>query len=70
VDILPDDLISDDETAADLGVKTTTLASWRSLGRGPDFFKVGRTVKYSRSLNKEWIAAQRRRPRTRAVATA
>jgi hypothetical protein len=67
VDILPDDLISDDETATELGVKKATLSSWRSTGKGPDFFKVGRTVKYSRTINRQWVSAQRRRPRPRTA---
>jgi hypothetical protein len=59
----PNDLISSAETAEDLDVEEATLAHWRSTGRGPDFWKWGRTVKYSRSVNAAWKAAQRRSPR-------
>jgi hypothetical protein len=59
----PDDLITDQETADDFEVQTSTLAWWRSQGQGPDFFKIGRKVFYSRRLNAEWKAQQRRSPR-------
>jgi hypothetical protein len=58
----PDDLISAEETAADLHVKPQTLASWRATGLGPDFFKLGRAVYYSRKVTAEWKAKQRRSP--------
>jgi hypothetical protein len=34
----PDDLIPEDEAAVDLRVKRSTLAAWRSTGKGPDFW--------------------------------
>jgi hypothetical protein len=44
----PDDVgISDVETAKILHVKPQTLATWRSEGRGPWFFKVGRAIQYT-----------------------
>ena len=61
-----EDLIDEDETSRDLGVKTTTLASWRATGKGPDFYKFGRTIRYSRRLNAEWKALQRRAPKPRS----
>jgi hypothetical protein len=37
-----------------------TLANWRSAGKGPEFIKVGRRVRYDlRSVN-AWFEAQRR----------
>jgi hypothetical protein len=64
-DDLPDDddLIDEQESSRDLHVKTSTLASWRATGKGPDFFKFGRIIRYSRRLNAEWKARQRRSPR-------
>ena len=37
-----------DEKAASavLSVSTSTLQSWRSLGRGPGYFKLGKMVRY------------------------
>jgi hypothetical protein len=62
-DDFPDDLIDDEETSRDLCVKRSTLASWRATGKGPDFFKLGRVIRYSRKLNTEWKAKQRRQPK-------
>ena len=64
---LPDDLIPSSEAAADLDVKEATLASWRSIGRGPDFWKWGRAIFYSRAVNAAWKAQHRRQPRKVAV---
>jgi hypothetical protein len=54
-----DDAISIAESAKDLSVKPSTLASWRVLGRGPPYWKYGRTIFYSRRANAEWKRAQR-----------
>jgi hypothetical protein len=62
-DDFPDDLITDQEQAENLGVQSSTLAWWRSQGQGPDFFKIGRKVFYSRRLTTEWMVKQRRSPR-------
>lgn len=64
----PDDLITATEAAEDLRQKESTLASWRATGRGPDFWKFGRGVFYSRQTNAEWKAAQRRSPRAKDAA--
>lgn len=48
---------TDDPTLLVLG-RPSTLAHWRSEGRGPSFIKVGSRVLYSgRALN-EWIASR------------
>ena len=59
----PDDLIDDEEASRDLHVKKATLASWRATGKGPDFYRFGRVIRYSRALNAEWKAKQRHSPR-------
>ena len=59
----PNDEMTPDEAAKDLGVKPATLASWRSTGVGPDFWKWGRNIRYSRQVNADWKAQQRRSPR-------
>jgi hypothetical protein len=64
-DNFPDDLIPAAEAAKDLQLQESTLAAWRSLGRGPDFWKLGRAIFYSRRVNREWKARQRRSPRQR-----
>lgn len=48
--------------AEDLGVTVSTLASWRSLGRGPSYWKYGRKVRYSRAVNAAWKAQQKCEP--------
>jgi hypothetical protein len=56
------DELSKEESADDLGVSVATLASWRSTGRGPAFWKYGRVIKYSKRGNREWKLAQRVNP--------
>jgi hypothetical protein len=64
----PDDLMPQSEAAVDLGVKPSTLAAWRSTGRGPDFWKWGRDILYSRSANAAFKARHRRQPRRTVTA--
>jgi hypothetical protein len=59
----PNDLMPQSEAAADLGVKPSTLAAWRSTGKGPDYWKWGREVYYSQSTNASWKAKHRHQPR-------
>ncbi|HCD06458.1 MAG: DNA-binding protein [Methylophaga sp.] len=50
-------------TAADvaqlLKVSTQTLANWRSSGQGPNFHKVGGSVRYELADIKEFVAKGR-----------
>jgi hypothetical protein len=59
----PNDLIPADKTAKDLHVEPQTLSVWRSTGRGPDYYKIGRNIFYSEAGNRAWIELQRRSPR-------
>ncbi len=43
-----------------LGVKRSTLRTWRSLGRGPRYFKAGRLVKYRVGDLHEWMESNAR----------
>ncbi|MBL8552280.1 MAG: helix-turn-helix domain-containing protein [Hyphomonadaceae bacterium] len=36
------------EAAAYIGVAPKTLANWRSAGKGPRFYKIGRVIVYQR----------------------
>ena len=47
------------DVAAVLGIPEHTLAQWRSQGKGPDYVKVGRHVRYDWSDVKRWIAGQK-----------
>lgn len=62
-----DPLIPSDDAAAILKIKPTTLPSWRSMGRGPRFVKVGRAVFYRESAIRAWLSDQERDPRAKVV---
>ena len=62
-DLEPDEFLKDDAAARVLRQKRSTLAAWRATGRGPAYFKVGRTVLYHPNDIRDWLAAQRHRPR-------
>lgn len=37
-----------------------TIQKWRVSGKGPHFFKLGRSVRYSRSEVMSWVMERRR----------
>jgi hypothetical protein len=57
-----DDLLSNEQTAAILGVKPNTLEIWRCKGKGPAFIKLGAhpssPIRYRRSRLMAWLDAQ------------
>ena len=57
----PGDLVDERVAATIIGVTASCLQAWRYRysGRGPAFHKFGRSVRYSRKMLAEWIAAQR-----------
>lgn len=56
-------LMTTDEVAQYLGLAPSTLNTWRSRGRGPQFIKVGKLVRYSRSEVDYWLGNVSRSPR-------
>jgi hypothetical protein len=52
-------LVDEVEAAAILSVPRRTLQQWRYLGRGPVYFKLGQTVRYSRTDLTRFLAAGR-----------
>jgi len=50
-------LLSEDELATLIDVKSQTLQTWRVQKTGPDFVKLGKSVFYRKSDVEEWIAA-------------
>lgn len=49
-------LLSEEEVAAMLGLRSvSTLATWRSLGQGPRFVKLGKKVFYTVNFLGTWI---------------
>jgi hypothetical protein len=64
----PDDVgISESKTAKILNVKVPTLATWRSLGKGPRFRKIGRRIEYTPRFIREYQAASERTPESAAT---
>jgi hypothetical protein len=55
----PGELIDADEAASLLAVKVQTLATWRSQNRGPEYYKVGRCVRYRRNGIGAFIATKK-----------
>ena len=55
-----EDLMTPDELAAYAGTKTTTLAHWRYIGKGPRFVKIGRSVRYRAEDVRAWLESQTR----------
>jgi excisionase family DNA binding protein len=49
-------LVPAKEAARILGVHPNTLCKWRIAGRAPQFFKVGRRVRYSTSDISTWMS--------------
>lgn len=50
-------LLNNDEAAEMLGISYRTLPVWRVQGRGPKFVKIGKLVRYERSVLQDWIEA-------------
>lgn len=50
-------LLNNDQTADLLGVSRRTLPVWRIQGRGPNFIKIGKLVRYKREEIDAWIDA-------------
>lgn len=53
-------ILDECEAAQLLRVSIRTLQQWRVNGRGPEFIKLGRSVRYQRETLTKWIASQTR----------
>lgn len=49
------DLLTPEEAARRLGVRTNLLAKWRSAGGGPRYAKFGRHIRYPVESLREWV---------------
>ena len=49
------ELLTPEQTAELLHMSPNTLSSWRWKGRGPEFIKVGRNVRYDRADVDAWL---------------
>jgi predicted DNA-binding transcriptional regulator AlpA len=52
-------LIDTPAAAAKLGATAITLNRWRCQGQGPNFYKIGRLVKYHTDDLDAWIQTRR-----------
>lgn len=49
-------LLTSEDTAHEIGVTVTTLATWRHQGKGPKFVRIhGRTIRYRRVDIVAWV---------------
>jgi hypothetical protein len=62
-----DRLLTDEEAAPLLGIKPATLATLRSQGRGPRYYKDGRLVRYTPRFIKEYLQTCLRTPEPASV---
>jgi len=54
---IPTNSLLDPREAADyLRIKVQTLANWRMNGRGPEYVRIGRLVRYRVAQLEAWIA--------------
>lgn len=54
---MTDRLLKDTEAAVILGLSMNTLVNWRCQGKGPEFVKLGRAVRYRMSDLQKYIVA-------------
>ena len=54
------DMVTTKELAELIGVPVATLNNWRSIGRGPRSFRLGRAVKYLVADVAAWIEQQQK----------
>jgi hypothetical protein len=52
-------LLSPEEIENLYGIKQSTLAKWRHLGQGSDYFKLGGMVKYKAEEFDKWLETSR-----------
>lgn len=54
-----DELLTPEQAEEEIGLKVATLAKLRCHGGGPEYYKMGRLVKYSRRTCREWREKRR-----------
>lgn len=50
------ELLTPQQTADFLQIAVVTLQTWRALGTGPQFHRVGRKIRYNREDVEAWVA--------------
>lgn len=51
-------MLTTEQAASYLNIKSSTLNTWRSLSRGPAYQKFGRSVRYRIETLREWVEDQ------------
>lgn len=59
---IPPDILTEDEAAAFLGVKTMTLRVWAARRKGPPRVRIGHTITYRRASLMAWYERQENDP--------
>ena len=57
-----DRLLTPAEVAAATGISVATLATWRSIGKGPAFHKLGGAIRYAEADVEQWVSSNRHDP--------
>ncbi len=57
-----DEPMDDAETAPYLGIEPSTLPTWRAQGKGPQYLKLGKKVRYTPRLIQQYLMEQVRTP--------
>jgi hypothetical protein len=65
-DVLDEPLLTDVEAADVMGITPGTLAVWRCNGDGPEYVKLGRAVRYTRSAIRKFVSARTKTPKSTA----
>ena len=55
-------MLSTEAVSAHIDIPVPTLNTWRSLGKGPVFYKLGKLIRYRLSDVESWINSNRRGP--------
>ena len=60
--------MSEEQTRRMLNLSPGTLRVWRSLGHGPRFYRIGKSITYRTTDVERWVEAQARTPSPAAAA--
>lgn len=55
---MEDRLLNAEEAAAWLGFSISALSQWRMAGKGPEFVRIGRAVRYKESALRAFVEAR------------
>jgi hypothetical protein len=67
IDVADDEFIDEDTAAPILHLPVSTLQRWRVEGKGPEYFKFGKVVRYGVKSLRRYILESRRRSTSEAA---